>query len=272
MADTDPHHDVTDEDGGDDIPRTHAWACATGGALTAGQRARIRQAIRSGYRAVVEGLVSWPLHRAAAPAELPSAPDSKLARTAEEAAVEQGPALLGHGYRTWVLGAALADHDRVAVDPELLYVTGLLHDAGIVRSVTGEDFTVRSGTILIEVCERAGADPERGARAADAAVAHATPGLAVTDDPVGFYVQAGAMADLAGLRMWDLPKGHLRRAYGAYPASGVHKEIPRLVRQEAGHVPDGRFALLRRSGLDLMVVASPTRLVAGVARSGPPPA
>jgi hypothetical protein len=255
----------------DDSPTTYAWACTTGGSLSASQRTRIRKAIRSGYRAVVEGLVSWPLHRIGTTADLPTPPDSKLARTAEEAAADQGPALLGHGYRTWVLGAALAEHDQVAVDPELLYITGLLHDAGIVEAVIGEDFTVRSGRILIDVCERAG-EHDRGVRAADAAVAHATPGLALTEDPVGFYVQAGAMADLVGLRMWDLPKGHLRRAYTAYPAGGVHTEIPRLIRQEAGHVPDGRFALLRRSGLDFLVVASPTRLFAGSAREAPPPA
>jgi hypothetical protein len=80
-----------------------------------------------------------------------------------------------------VLGAALAQRDRVDVDAELFYVTSLLHDAGIVRAVTGEDFTIRSGKILIDLCDRAGSSDERGRQAADAAVAHATPGLAVTE-------------------------------------------------------------------------------------------
>jgi hypothetical protein len=127
--------------------------------------------------------------------------------------------------------------------------------------VVGQDFTARSGALLIEVCERAGA-AKRGEAAADAAVAHATPGLRYGDNSTGFYVQAGAMADLAGLRMWDLPRGYVRRAYRAYPANGVHLEIPQLIQREARDVPQGRFAMLRKSGLDRLVSVSPTRMYA----------
>jgi len=244
----------------DVLPKSFAWACDTGGTLTPSQRTRISRAIRGGYRAVVEGLVTWPIHRSPYGADFPTAPDSTLAKTAEEEAKEQGPALERHGYRTWLLGAALADHDGVRIEPELFYITSLLHDAGIVRSVTGEDFTVRSGGILLRVCLSAGMSEDLGIRAADAAVAHATPGLTATDDPVAFYVQAGAMADLAGLRMWDLPRRHMRRAYAAYPGAGVHFEVPRMIRREAEHVPEGRFAMLKRAGMDFMVTVSPTRL------------
>jgi hypothetical protein len=201
-------------------------------------------------------------------AEFPTAPDSRLARLAEEAAREQTPALCHHGYRTWLIASALVDHDSATLDAELLYTTGLLHDAGMMAEVAGQDFTVRSGEILIDVCGRADSAGV-GTRAADAAVAHATPGLGPDENPLGFYVQAGAMADLAGLRMWDLPRGYLRRAYQAYPSDGVHTEIPRLIRREATDVPDGRFAMLRKAGMDRMVAASPTRLHARTARPRP---
>jgi hypothetical protein len=64
--------------------------------------------------------------------------------------------------------------------------------------------------------------------------------------------------------MWDLPRGYLRRAYQAYPAGGVHAEIPRLIRREATDVPNGRFAMLRSAGMDRMVSASPTRRYARI--------
>jgi hypothetical protein len=179
---------------------------------------------------------------------------------AQEAAVEQGPAMAGHGYRTWALGAALAKVDNVALEEELFFAASLLHDAGMMREVVGQDFTVRSGGLLLEVAARSGADPSVGQALADAAVAHASPGLLPSDDPVGFYVQAGAMADLAGLRMWDLPRGLLKQAYAAYPADDVHRVIPPLIRREAQQVPEGRFALLRKAGMDRMVSFSPTRL------------
>jgi hypothetical protein len=188
------------------------------------------------------GLARRPFRRRRPSAEPQAPPDSRLAKLAEQAAADQGQALAGHGLRTWVLGSVLAALDRVTVDAELLYVTSLLHDAGMARQVLGQDFTI-----------------SRGLLAADAAVAHASPGLTATADPVGFYVQAGAMADLAGLRMWDLPRGVLAGAYREYPGREVHRVVPELIRREARDVPDGRFAQLKRSGMDRMVTLSPTR-------------
>ena len=239
-------------------PVTFDWARRTNGHLTKAQRAGIRAGIRRGYRDIARGVAGWPFRRPPASGEFPRCPDSRLARVAEEAAFEQSPAVRHHGYRTWLIGAVLASHDRAGLDAELFYITSLLHDAGMVTEVAGQDFTVRSGQILIDVCGRAQAG-DRGRAAADAAVAHATPGLRPADNPVGFYVQAGAMADLAGLRMWDLPRGYLRRAYQAYPARGAHAEFPVLIRREARDVPEGRFAMLRATGMDRMVAVSPTR-------------
>ena len=241
-------------------PWTYDWVCRTNGALNADQKRAVRLGIRAGYVALARGVATWPFRRNRGSSELPAVPDSRLARTAEEAAEAQGPALAGHGYRTWVLGGALAETDRISIDAELLYATSLLHDSGMIQAVIGQDFTVRSADLLIDVGTRAGCDDSVGRVMADAAVAHATPGLTPKDDPIGFYVQAGAMADLAGLRMWDLPRGLVRSAYQAYPAHGVHREIPRLIRREAEQGPEGRFAALKRAGMDNMVLLSPTRL------------
>ena len=79
------------------------------------------------------------------------------------------------------------------------------------------------------------------------------------DDEIAFYVQAGAMADLAGLRMWDLPRGYLAAAYAQHPACGVLRTVPELIRREARDVPEGRFAVLRSAGLHRMVQFPPTR-------------
>lgn len=243
------------------LPHTYEWACETGGRLTVAQKAIVRASIRAGYIDIARGLARR-LFRSRPAIDVEAPPDSRLTRIAVEAAAEQGPAIAGHGYRTWMLGRALASADQQDVDAELLYVTSLLHDSGMMREVVGQDFTVRSAEVLLDVFARAGEDDARGLLAADAAVAHASPGLTVSDDPIGFYVQAGAMADLAGLRMWDLPAGLVARAYREHPAAGVHQSIPGLIRREARDVPDGRFALLRRAGMDRMVQMSPTRFYA----------
>jgi len=245
------------------VPRTYEWARATDGALSPAQRRAAVKAVKASFVEIGRQLVQWAFRgRGRPPLDLPVAPASALARRAEEAAAEQGAALAGHGYRTWLCGSALAIADGASPDPELLYVTSLLHDAGMMREVVGQDFTVRSAEILQQTCRSAGVDEAVARTVADAAVAHASPGLTAEDDPIGFYVQGGAMADLAGLRMWDLPRGYLRQAYRAHPAHGIHKAIPPLIRREAKQVPQGRFAILRRAGMDWMVTVSPTRLTA----------
>jgi len=107
---------------------SYAWAC-TNGALNADQRRATKAAIRRGYVDIGRGFLASRVHRSRAKATFPSAPDSALARLAEEAAADQGPALAGHGYRTWVIGDALALHDGSTLEPELFYVASLLHDS-----------------------------------------------------------------------------------------------------------------------------------------------
>ncbi|HLX86835.1 MAG TPA: hypothetical protein VKR22_00035 [Acidimicrobiales bacterium] len=238
----------------------YTWACSTNGALSDDQRRAMKSAIRRGYVDTGRGLFGSLRRRSGSDATLPSAPDSALTRLAEEAAADQGPALAGHGYRTWLIGAALAAGDKTNLDPELFYVASLLHDAGMIREVAGEDFTIRSAGLILDLCARV-PDLDRGVgpRLADAVVAHASPGLTADEDRLGFYVQWGAMADLAGLRTWDLPRGFLAAAYTAHPRNNVHRVVAELIRREATDVPEGRFALLRSGGIDRLVQFSPTR-------------
>jgi hypothetical protein len=194
------------------------------------------------------------------------APDSALAREAEMACREQGQAVIGHSYRTWAFGSALAVADGVSVDPELLYVSSLLHDYGLEHPVPGEDFTLRSAA-RADACVKAVEGPEHvSERIGDAITLHDTPGITVADDgPLGFYVQAGAGFDLAGLRCADLPRPYVRSVHGEHPRHDVGHEIPRMVRAEAKAVPDGRFALLHRCGFNVLIRLNP---VAKDARGG----
>ena len=188
-------------------------------------------------------------------------PDSQLVRDAEEAALEQPRTLLAHAYRTAVFARALTLLDRVDVDHELLSVCGLLHDAGLVRAVAGEDFTLRSATSARHVAHGAGrsdvADP-----LADAIVVHTTVGVDPTrDGALGAYTQFGAMVDLVGLRERRLPHGLVAAAVARHPRRGFARELTRALRAEARAVPGGRFAFLRRVGFPAAVRATrvPTR-------------
>lgn len=188
-------------------------------------------------------------------------PDSRLVRTAEEAALSQPPALLAHGYRTALFARALATVDGVALDPELIVVCGLLHDAGLVPAVVGEDFTIRSAAAAVQTARDADR-PEVAAVVADAIVVHTTVGIDVdTDGALGAYTQFGALVDLIGLRERELPHDLVARAVAAHPRLGFVSEISRAIRAEAKAVPDGRFAFLRRTGFipAVHIAAVPSR-------------
>ncbi|MDP7722477.1 hypothetical protein [Mycobacterium sp. TY814] len=176
-------------------------------------------------------------------------PDSRFAREAEAAAAEQSPVIVGHSYRSWIFGRALADVDGVAVDDELLYAGCLLHDHGIAPVVPGEDFTVRSARRAIECATSAQLDDQRATQLADAITVHTTPGVSVErDGPIGYYIQTGAMVDIVGNRIWDLSARLVDDTLARYDRSGFTRELAAHFTAEAKAVGRGRFALVRRCG------------------------
>lgn len=137
-------------------------------------------------------------------------------------------------------------------------MAGLLHDAGLVETVIGEDFTLRSGHRAARCTESTGWPTDSVALVRDAISAHATPGATIDEDgPLAFYVQAGALLDLAGFRLWDLPPAYVRQVLAAHERASISEAIIELTRAEAAAVPEGRFALLARCGFTMAVRVAP---------------
>lgn len=224
------------------------WLAATGGRLTWGQRVTM-----FGQSMATQGqLVSQQVRRRRAVstdlASVARLPDSRLVREAEEAALCQSPALLAHGYRTAVFARALALVDGIDVDHELLVVAALLHDAGLVPAVTGEDFTLRSAAVATGAAVRAEREDAR-APLHDAICVHTTIGITPErDGALGAYTQYGAMVDLVGLRERHLPHDLIVRTLAEHPREGFVREIIPALHAEARAVRGGRFAFLRCVG------------------------
>jgi HDOD domain len=196
--------------------------------------------------------------RPAALSDLPPVPDSKLVRLAEEAALEQNPALLAHGYRAALFARALAVLDGLAADPELLHVCGLLHDLGLMQAVAGEDFTLRSAAAARHCADCAGEPHEVGEHLADALIVHASIGVRPDRDGVlGAYTQYGAMVDLTGLRLKALPRDFVAAVLRDHPRGPFKREILARITQEAHSVPGGRFAFAARVGFGTAIRSAP---------------
>jgi hypothetical protein len=223
------------------------WTRRTKGALTSAERRRLLVQVARGQAQNAVGQLKLRLGRAPrAAGEMPAAPDSAFAREVQEACDEQPPAIVAHSYRTWALGWALAasDDESISIDPEAWWCATLLHDAGIAEVVPGQDFTLRSAESAIACADRHGRDDSFWI--GDAITAHATPGASVDQDgAMGPYIQAGALLDLGGLRVWDASPRLIAEVASRWTPGDM---VP-YVRAEAKAVPRGRFALLARCGM-----------------------
>jgi HD superfamily phosphodiesterase len=101
-------------------------------------------------------------------------PDSRLAAEAEELVRTSSPAFLAnHCARSYAWSVALAEHDHVPFDAELLYVAALLHDLGLVRRFdTGSCFEEDSADAAAALAATAGWPSERREALAEAIRLH----------------------------------------------------------------------------------------------------
>lgn len=242
-----------------------AWMSRTQGVLSASERRRLLGEIVRGQAAYIADRVRLAAGRTPEAARRIGLadfrpPDSALAKAAEEACREQTPGVIGHSYRTWAFGSGLSALDGAELDPEQFYVASLLHDHGILEPVAGQDFTARSAERAQRCARESGAPEPTASAIAQAITVHATPGAdAELDGVLGFYVQAGALFDLVGVRAADLSPPFVHATNSAYPREGVTAEITRHIRAEAKANPHSRFALLHRCGFSLLVPLAPHR-------------
>ena len=241
-----------------------AWTRRTRGQLTRRERGRLLAAIAAMQAGNAVGRVRLALGRlpaGAAQIDVRSfqPPDSKLAREAEAACSEQPSLLVGHCYRTWMWGLALATLDASRLDRELFYCAALVHDFGSTTVVAGEDFTLRGAERALACAEAAGLDPARAELVADGICCHTTPGVSVPrDGAIAYYVQYGAMVDGAGLRAWDVAPQNIEEVLRRHPRGpGFKRWLTELIKAEADAVPGGRFALSVRCGMTLAVGLAP---------------
>ena len=234
------------------------WLAATGGVMTG------RQCLHGiGHAAIQQARNLWErltpaLWRRGNLDGLPGIPDSRLIRLAEEAALDQGQVLLAHGYRSALFGRALAHIDGITADPELLHICGLLHDVGIVKAITGEDFTLRSAAVARQCAHAAGEPAVVGDHLADALIVHTTIGIRPDrDGALGAYTQFGAMVDLAGLRLSHLPRSFVAQVLADHPRGPFKREILRRLDLEARALPGSRFDFVRKVGFGLAVRQAP---------------
>lgn len=239
---------------------TLAWAARTGGTLNRRERLALLSPLVATTARYFAGRVrlltgqrrTAPLHLDPATFKLP---DSTLAHHAETACQELlSPALVNHSYRTFLFGLALAELDGVQPDVEHLYVTSLLHDITLEAPEPGHCFAVRGGASTAGLARTAGTDPATADRLAEAVTRHLTPGVGYADDLLAALIAGGALLDLIGLRLWDVPAAMVAQVIARYPRGAMKQALVQAWREEARAVPGGRAAWIERITLFTLFV------------------
>lgn len=156
--------------------------------------------------------------------------------------------MVNHSFRTWAFGRALAEVDGVGLDEDLFFAAAMLHDFGLSAPVYQRCFTITGAEKLIELAAHSAIDPCLIGSAADGIIRHITPALTLDEGgATGFYLQAGSMLDLGGLRAADLPRDFVYEISATvWPLLDIKREVGARWGAESAMVRRGRAQVLQR--------------------------
>jgi cyanamide hydratase family protein with HD domain len=187
-------------------------------------------------------------------------PDSQLARQATELAVEVSPAfLVNHCLRTYLFGAAVGCRDRIAYDPELLYLAAILHDLALTDAYDDPrlDFELAgaraSRNFLLERSL-----PSAQADVVHEAIAlHTSLGITFRREPEVWLLHRGAGLDLTGIGRSTVHRQTRQRIVAAHPRLGFKTAFSEVLAREAHRKPGSHIAGDLRCGLLTLVARAP---------------
>jgi hypothetical protein len=239
---------------------TLSWARSTGGRLTAKDRlaftaigvgSQIRQ--MSDKTAYALGLRKDRLARL--DLESVKLPDTAAAKEAEQIADgEFPPYMWHHSHRSYLWALALANLDSLRPDEELLYISCLLHDAGMLgvgERQPDECFTVASADAAGRCAAAGDGDwgQERTERLMEAITLHINPVVDTGDGVEANLLTRGSTLDGLALRgAWRIAPETKRAVLERHPRHGIQKELPAALKAHGKECKHGRIAFYLRYG------------------------
>ena len=178
-------------------------------------------------------------------------PDSALARRARALITDvAAPFLVNHSVRCYAWGVELARHDRLQFDPEILYVSSILHDIGLVPAYDLGGCYEVDGAIAADRLVREAGEPEARARAIyDVIALHNNEELPpdVAAEVVLLWDSTGV--DVTGDRFTDIPPEIVPELLAAYPRVDFKREFTALFVDQASRKPTCPAAKMVAAGM-----------------------
>ena len=166
-------------------------------------------------------------------------PDSGLARRARERITDvAAPFLVNHSVRVYAWAVELARNDRLGFDPEILYVSAMLHDIGLVPAYDlGGCYEVDGAKAAERLVGEAG-EPKARARAIyDVIALHNDETLRSDAAPEIVLLWDSAGTDVTGHRFADVRPAITPGVLAAYPRVDFKREFTALLVDQASRKP-----------------------------------
>lgn len=193
-------------------------------------------------------------------AGLPEVPTSLACRAALEVAAEFcSPALLNHSIRSYLWAAAYAVDHGIEFDAELLYVSAMLHDIGLVTEFDNHTlpFEDAGGQVAWVFAAGAGWPKTRRVRASEVIVKHMWDAVDVTEDPESFLLERSTGLDISGRNADDFSDRFKDLVLGRYPRLNLAEEFVACFRDQAERKPDSSAAAFVRRGIEDRLAGNP---------------
>jgi hypothetical protein len=179
-------------------------------------------------------------------------PGTDVARAALEVATEYcSPSLLNHCVRSYIWAVAYAQRNGIVFDEELLYVSSMLHDIGLVPAFDSHTvpFEIAGGHVAWVFGAGAGWPVDRRRRAGEIIVRHMWNEVDVTADPEGHLLELATGLDISGRHPEWWPQELRDEVVRLLPRLGLRAEFLRCFQEQAARKPESTAAAAVASGI-----------------------
>jgi hypothetical protein len=178
-------------------------------------------------------------------------PDSALARRARELIADvAAPFLVNHSVRVYAWAVELARYDRLQFDPEILYVSAMLHDIGLVPAYDLGGCYEVDGAIAAERLVGEAGEPEARARTIyDVIALHNDEDLPPDRAAEVVLLWDSAGTDVTGHRFADIRQAIIPELLAAHPRIDFKRQFTARLIDQASRKPTCPAAEMIATGI-----------------------
>ena len=170
-------------------------------------------------------------------------PDSALVHDAMELAKSaSSPFLFNHVMRSWLFGILLSERAEVALNPELLAVSAILHDLGLTDRYAGPDrFEVDGANAARAFLKERDISIQDMQVVWDAIALHTTRSIALHKEPEVAMTHSGVTADVLGVGLDRIPMEKQRAVLTEFPRLALKIQLKSCLCNVVRRKPETSF-------------------------------